>query len=175
MLECDPGFEMPSRPVIAGGAVPEMLHATVDQRTVPTGAILLRERNNHSIASNRVGNRAALKQKSAASACTERRSTALRLEQKLGETDGVRAHRGVKRALRITAVVALVEKQVERLLDRRLSSADVLHRAHIVKGPKLLEARPAAMQASIDRLRRRPEMPARSRPKRDPRAGEVSA
>ena len=49
VLERDPGFEMPARPPIGADACSEMLDPALEERTVPTRPILLREWNEHAL------------------------------------------------------------------------------------------------------------------------------
>src|SRR5690242_15768500 len=116
---------MPGRPTISGGAFSEMPQATLEERKVPAGAILLGERNDHAIIGEACRQPRGVEAEEGGEGVGRAVLDSARLEQELGEADGVRAHGGVERALRVTAVIALVEKQIERLLDRGLSSAHV--------------------------------------------------
>jgi hypothetical protein len=118
----------------------QVLHAALDERPVPAAALLVLRRDQHPLVIHAGGQAGQVEAERAGEGVNVRMRRRFRLQQQLGQAQRVRPKERADRVLRVAAVVALIEQQVEGLKDRHPAVIDVPEVVHVGRAAELAEA-----------------------------------
>src|SRR5258707_13829171 len=122
---------MPAGHVVPGGRAGQVRQTALDARPVPAAPVLVLEGEEYTVLveAGRQASGAETEQRGQGVHVRMRRR--LGVQQQLGQTQRVLAQERAYRILRVAAVVALVEQQIQRSQDRVPPGADVRQVVHV--------------------------------------------